>query len=115
VLLASLPSFLGFAGLEKFPGDRCNRRHGSYPEFPFSSSTDTRRSAIGRFKPGFECTALASAPGEAGVASGGHATSGKCYFSNQILRHLLLPVCGELVILTEDRAAAQTCGTMGEG
>jgi hypothetical protein len=25
------------------------------------------------------------------------------------------PVCGELVILTEDRAAAQTCGTIGEG
>ncbi len=24
-------------------------------------------------------------------------------------------VCGKLVILTEDRAAAQTCGTIGEG
>ena len=24
-------------------------------------------------------------------------------------------VCGELVILTEDRAAVQTCGTVGKG
>src|SRR5208337_3650518 len=53
------------------------------PEFPFSISTDTRRSANGTFKPGFECKAPPIAPVEAGFASGGHATSGKRHFPTE--------------------------------
>jgi len=48
------------------------------------TSTSIRRSANGKFKPGFECKALSRALREAGFASR--------HFPNRILRHFSLPL-----------------------